>query len=54
LSPTPDQLKQEILEKVRQYWELAHQPKPFVPHTSRINYSGRVYGAEEMVILVDA
>lgn len=47
-------LKQEILEKVRQYWEVAHQPKPFVPFESRVNYSGRVYGAEEMTNLVDA
>lgn len=47
-------LKQEILEKVKQYWELAHQPRPFVPQQSRVNYSGRVYGAEEMQNLVDS
>ena len=49
-----EQLKQEILQKVRRYWEVAHQPAPFVPTKSRVNYAGRVYGAEEMVNLVDA
>ena len=47
-------LKAEILEKVRRYWEVAHQPAPFVPMKSRVNYAGRVYGPEELVNLVDA
>lgn len=49
-----DQLKQEILQKVRRYWEVAHRPPPFVPMKSRVNYAGRVYGPEELVNLVDA
>ncbi len=49
-----ERLKQEILERVRRYWELAHRPAPFVPMKSRVNYAGRVYGAEELVNLVDA
>ena len=49
-----EQLKQEILAKVRRYWEVAHQPAPFVPMRSRVNYAGRVYGPEELVNLVDA
>jgi CDP-6-deoxy-D-xylo-4-hexulose-3-dehydrase len=48
-----EQLKQEILAKVRRYWEVAHRPPPFVPMKSRVNYAGRVYGAEELVNLVD-
>ncbi len=47
-------LKQEILDKVRRYWEIAHQPQPFEPFTSRVNYSGRVFGAEELQNLVDS
>ncbi|MBI2160135.1 MAG: lipopolysaccharide biosynthesis protein RfbH [Candidatus Rokubacteria bacterium] len=49
-----EQLKQEILAKVRRYWEVAHRPAPFVPIKSRVNYAGRVYGPEELVNLVDA
>ncbi len=49
-----EQLKQEILERVSRYWEVAHQPAPFVPMKSRVNYAGRVYGPEELVNLVDA
>ena len=49
-----EQLKQQILGLVRRYWEVAHQPAPFVPLKSRVNYAGRVYGPEELVNLVDA
>jgi len=47
-------LKGEILEGVRRYHAAAHAPKPFVPFTTRVQYSGRVFGAEEMVNLVDS
>jgi len=47
-------LKQEILERVRRYHALAHAPRPFVPYKTRVQYSGRVFGAEEMTNLVDS
>ena len=49
-----EQLKQKILEGVRQYYELVHKPHEFVPYKSRLQYSGRVFGKEEMVNLVDS
>ena len=49
-----ERLKREILERVRRYWEVAHRPVPFTPPTSRVNYAGRVFGAEELVNAVDA
>ena len=39
---------------MRRYWEVAHRPTPFTPPTSRVNYAGRVFGAEELVNAVDA
>jgi CDP-6-deoxy-D-xylo-4-hexulose-3-dehydrase len=48
------QLRQEIFDRVRRYHELVHQPRPFVPFTSRINYAGRFFGADEMVNLADS
>jgi CDP-6-deoxy-D-xylo-4-hexulose-3-dehydrase len=45
------ELRAEILELVRRYWEAAHQRAPFRPGESRVSYSGRVYDAEEMVSL---
>ena len=51
------QLHDEILDKVREYYLLAHAPRaeaPFVPGKSRVNYAGRVYDAAEMVNLIDA
>jgi CDP-4-dehydro-6-deoxyglucose reductase, E1 len=53
-SNSAEQLKQEILEKVREYHQVAHSSPGFVPLESRVPYSGRVYGSEEMVNLVDA
>ncbi|MBI4436390.1 MAG: lipopolysaccharide biosynthesis protein RfbH [Candidatus Omnitrophica bacterium] len=54
VSTEAERLKQEILQKVRQYYRLVHQPKPFVPFKSRVQYSGRVFGEEEMVNLTDS
>lgn len=48
------QVRQQILGQVRQYYEHAHAPRPFVPYKTRIQYAGRVFGAEEMVNLVDS
>lgn len=51
---TPDDLKKNILDQVRDYHRLAHAPKPFEAGRSLINYAGRVYGEEELVNAVDA
>jgi CDP-4-dehydro-6-deoxyglucose reductase, E1 len=51
------QLKQEILEKTREYYELVHKPrqeKVFIDGTSRVNYAGRVFDQKELVNLVDS
>lgn len=53
-STEAEQLKQEIFEKVRQYYELVHKPRQFVPYETRIQYSGRVFGEQEMVNLADS
>jgi CDP-6-deoxy-D-xylo-4-hexulose-3-dehydrase len=52
-----EQLKQEILEKTKEYYELVHKPqqtKEFVPGESRVNYAGRVFDDSEMRYLVDS
>jgi len=54
MNENPDELKAQILEMVRKYYEVAHRPKPFVPGKTRITYSGRVYDAHELINLVDA
>jgi CDP-6-deoxy-D-xylo-4-hexulose-3-dehydrase len=50
-------LKQEILAKTKEYYELVHKPtqdKKFVAGKSRVNYAGRVFDEKEMVNLVDS
>jgi CDP-6-deoxy-D-xylo-4-hexulose-3-dehydrase len=53
-SSEAEELKQEILERVREYHSVAHAPSPFVPGKTRVMYSGRTYGAEELINVVDA
>ena len=52
-----EELKQEILNKTKEYYELVHKPtqdKKFVAGESRVNYAGRVFDEKEMTYLVDS
>ena len=53
---TSKELKQQILELTKQYYELEHKPSQETPYTEgcRVNYAGRVFDETEMVNLVDA
>lgn len=46
---TKEQLQEEIIEKVREYYALAHTSgQEFIPGASRVNYAGRVFDEREM------
>jgi len=48
-------LKQDILEKVGEYYRLVHcGQENFIPGKSRINYAGRVFDEKEMINLTDS
>ena len=53
-----EQLRTEILEKVRRYYAIAHRPgmeaAGFEPGKSRVNYAGRVFDEDEVVNLIDS
>jgi CDP-6-deoxy-D-xylo-4-hexulose-3-dehydrase len=52
-----EKLKQEILQKTKEYYELVHKPvqeKKFVDGETRVNYAGRVFDETEMQYLVDS
>jgi CDP-6-deoxy-D-xylo-4-hexulose-3-dehydrase len=49
---TAESIRAQILELTRQYVEVAHAPKPFVPGESRVNYAGRVFDEAELLNLV--
>ena len=49
-----EDLKKEILSLVAQYANEAHAKKQFISGSSPVPVSGKVYGAEEMVSLVDS
>lgn len=50
------QLKQEILDKVKEYYALEHDKseETFIPGQSKVNYGGRVFDEKEMINLVDS
>lgn len=57
MSTEAEQLKEEILAKVKDYYALQHKPDQqadFVPGKSRVNYAGRVFDEHELVNLVDS
>jgi len=49
-----DQLRQEIIKLVGQYGALASQPAEFVPGQSVVPSAGKVVGAREMELMVEA
>ena len=52
-----EQLKQEILDKTKEYYELVHKPeheKKFIPESTKVNYAGRVFDETEIQYLVDS
>lgn len=55
VSKEGEELKREILDKVRRYFQVVHKPRrEFVPRKIRVQYAGRVFGEQEMVNLVDS
>lgn len=45
---TADHLRREILDKVAEYYQVAHQAPPFVAGETLVNYGGRVYDEQEL------
>ncbi len=54
VSTDAERLKEEIFEKVKQYYTVAHKSREFIPYETRVHYSGRVFRHEEMINLVDS
>ena len=52
--PQLDKLRSQIRELVQQYADITHAPKAFVPGESTIPVSGKVIGAKELQLMVDA
>jgi CDP-6-deoxy-D-xylo-4-hexulose-3-dehydrase len=47
-------LKGQILDLVREYYQVAHQKPAFEPGVSRVPYAGRVYDEHDMASLADS
>ncbi len=49
-----EKIRREILAKVKEYHQLAHAGKSFIPGQSKISYAGRVYDDQEMTAMVNS
>lgn len=54
MSNLEQQLREDILAAVREYYAVAFPAKAFIPGQTPVPVSGRVFGAEELQFLVDA
>ena len=52
--PELDKLRSQISALVQQYADIAYAPKPFVPGQSTVPVSGKVIGAKELQLMVEA
>ena len=52
--PQLDKLRSQISELVHQYAEIAYAPKKFIPGESIVPVSGKVIGAKELQLMVEA
>lgn len=48
------ELRNEILEKVKEIYNIRKENEKFIPGLSRVHYSGRVFDQNEMIELVDS
>lgn len=47
-------LREEILQKVREYSAIAHATRPFVPFESKVPYAGRIFDDREVTALINS
>ncbi len=52
--PQLDKLRSQISQLVQQYADIVHAPKPFVPGVTPVPVSGKVIGAKELQLMVEA
>lgn len=49
-----ERIKQEIAQKIKEYYELVHKSKPFKPGEDIVNYAGRIFDEKEMIAAVNS
>jgi len=49
-----EKLREEILDRVKQIYEIREKNKKFIPGETKVNYAGRVFDEKEMVAVVDS
>lgn len=49
-----EEVRSEILQKVKELYEIREKNKIFVPGKTKVNYAGRVFDEKEMVAVIDS
>ena len=51
---TEKQIRQEIFQKVIEFYKISKNKEQFIPGKSHVSYAGRIYNEKELINLVDA
>lgn len=54
MDKTESQLREQILEMVKEYHDIKYRNREYIPGQSPVRYAGRVFDEKEMQLLVDA
>jgi len=54
MTSSPEAIRTQILDLVKEYHTAKFTPKAFDPEKDLVHYAGRVFDEEEIVNLVDA
>lgn len=54
MNKDPELLREQIHQLIKQYYQERHAQKPFIPGTTMVPVSGRVYDENELISLVDS
>lgn len=52
--PNETQLRNEIMDRIRQLYELRRDAQAFIPGKTKVHYAGRVYDEKEMQAMADS
>lgn len=47
-------VRQEILDRVKEIYQIRERQKEFIPGVTKVNYAGRVFDEKEMVAVIDS
>ncbi len=54
VTKSEEEIHDSIMSLIREWYDIKHRNKPFVPGETYLNYSGRVFDEKELINLIDS